>query len=149
MEQGPGDRRDLIFVGVVEAIGPPPGAWGGQQAAYQEVVYRVERSIAGLAVDRLIAVRHSVVRESPLAEPGDAPGLSASVFAPGSRLIVMAVRDAVGPWFAPSEHFGAMPYARLLEEHLLAAALACESSAETVSLGRGSGASAPPAREER
>jgi hypothetical protein len=142
MEQQPGERRDLIFVGVVEAIGPPPGVWGGRLGAYQEVVYRVERTIAGQAPVRLIAIRHAVVQDSPLAEPGDAPGLSAHLFARGSQLVVMAVRDALGPWYAPSEHFGAMPYSRLLEEHLRAAALAFDPSAETIAFGR----SASPAK---
>lgn len=142
MEQRPAERRDLIIVGIVEAVGPPPAAWGGQLGAYQEVIYRVERAIAGQAPDRLVAIRHAVVRDSPLAEPGDAPGLSAGLFARGSRLVVMAVRDALGPWYAPSEHFGAMPYSRLLEEHLSAAARAFDPSAETVNFGR----SAPPAK---
>jgi hypothetical protein len=63
-------------------------------------------------------VRHAVVQDSPTAQPGDAPGLSCSLFAPGSRLIVLAVQHAIGTLFAPSEHFGALPYSRLLEEQM-------------------------------
>lgn len=142
MEQRPGERRDLIFVGIVEGIGAPPRAWTGLLCSHQEVIYRVERTITGVAPARLIAVRHAVVRDSPTAEPGDAPGLSTRLFAPGARLVVMAVRDLLGPWFAPSEQFGAMPHSPLLEEHLRAAARAFESSGETVSLGR----SIPPTK---
>lgn len=136
MERQPGDRRDLIFVGVVEAIGPPPRAWGGQQGAYQEVVYRVERILAGLPPGGLVAIRHAVVRDSPLAHPGDAPGLSTTLFAPGSRLVVMAVRDSLGSWAAPSEHFGAMPHSRVLEEYIRSAASSSEPTSETVDFGR-------------
>ena len=143
MEQPPGERRDLIFVGIVEGIGPPPRTWSGLLNSYQEVVYRVEQPITGLAPARLIVVRHAVVRGSPTAEPGDAPGLAASLFAPGARLVVMAVRDMLGPWFAPSEHFGAMPHSQLLEAHLRAAAHAFESSGETVALG----GSIPPTKD--
>lgn len=138
----PGERRDLIFVGIVEAIGPPPRVWGGPLGAFQEVVYRVERTITGPVTDRHVAIRHAVVRDSPLAEPGEAPGLSTTHFAPGSRLVVMAVRDAAGPWYAPSEQFGAMPHSRLLEEHLVAAARSFDASAETVDFSR----SDPPAK---
>jgi hypothetical protein len=143
MEQRPGERRDLIFVGIVEGIGPPPRTWSGLLCSYQEVVYRVEQTITGLAPAQRIAVRHAVVRGSPTAEPGDAPCLSASLFGPGTRLVVMAVRDMFGPWFAPSEHFGAMPHSQLLEAHLRAAAHAFESSGETVSLG----GSIPPTKD--
>jgi hypothetical protein len=148
MEQRPGERRDLIFVGVVEAIGPAPRAWSGHLCSYQEVVYRVEQTITGESPGRLIAVRHAVVRGSPTAEPGDAPALSASLFTPGARLVVMAVRDAFGPWFAPSEHFGAMRHSRLLEEQLRAAASAHESSGETVSLGGSNPPKAAPGCQE-
>jgi hypothetical protein len=136
MEQPSGDRNDLIFVGVVAAIGPPPREWGGQQGAFQEVVYRVERTIAGVIPDPLVSIRHAVVRESPLAQPGDAPGLSARLFTPGSRLVVMAVREAPGTWLAPSEHFGAMPHSEKLEQHLRAATQAFEPTSDTVDFGR-------------
>lgn len=118
----PGERGELIFVGTVEAVGPPPAVWSGPAASYQEVRYRVDEAIRGDAAAGPIIVLHAVVRNSPTAEPGDVPRLSSWLFGRGARVVVMAVHDALGPWYAPSEYFGAMPYSRLLAEQLRAAA---------------------------
>lgn len=121
MGDRPGERGDLIFVGTVESVGPPPGQWSGPVATYQEVRYRVEETIKGTVAAHEIGVLHAVVRNGPTAEPGDVPGLSSWLFASGSKVVVMAVHDAFGPWVAPSEYFGAMPYSRLLVEQVRAA----------------------------
>ena len=114
----PGERRELIFVGTVEAVGPPPTVWSGPAAAYQEVRYRVDEAIRGDAEAGPILVLHAVVRNSPTAEPGDVPSLSSWLFGPGARVVVVAVHDTLGPWYAPSVYFGAMPYSPLLVAQL-------------------------------
>jgi hypothetical protein len=128
MAERPDQSRELIFVGTVESIGPPPDHWRGPLASYQEVRYRVEETIKGIAGPRLLVI-HTVVKGSPTAEPGDVPGLSSSLFFGGARLLVMGVEHAGGWCYAPSEYFGAMPYSRLLVEKIRAASAAGGSAA--------------------
>jgi hypothetical protein len=116
MGERPDAPGEWIFVGTVESVGPAPPRWSGPIASYQEVRYLVDETIRGDAMGGRLAVLHAVVRDSPTAEPGDVPGLSSQLFGSGARLVVMAVHDACGPWFAPSEYFGALPYSRLLVE---------------------------------
>jgi hypothetical protein len=129
VEEGPGGWRELIFVGIVERVGPPPAQWSGPLASYQEVRYVVDETIKGDPHGSRLAVIHPVVRDSPTAEPGDVPGLSSRLFRLGARLLVMGFEHSGGRCRAPSEHFGAIPYSRLLAEQLRAVVV---QSAETL-----------------
>ena len=109
MEERPGGWRELIFVGTVERVGPPPAQWSGPLASYQEVRYIVDETIKGDPLGSRLAVIHPVVRDSPTAEPGGVPGLSSRLFRLGARLLVMGFEQSGGRCRAPSEHFGAIP----------------------------------------
>lgn len=115
-----GQACEVIFVGAVESVGPPPAHWSGPLAAYQEVRYRVDQTIKGPVVGPRLVVIHPVVRDSPTAEPGDVPGLSSRLFSCGATLLVMGAGHPGGLCHATSEHFGAMPYSRLLAEQVRA-----------------------------
>ena len=118
-EQADG-QRELIFVGTIESVGPPPSHWSGPRAAYQEVRYRVDQTIKGEPIGPQMVAIHPVVRDSPTAEPGNVPGLSCRLFQCGATLLVMGVAHSGGLCCVASEHFGAMPYSRLLVERLRA-----------------------------
>lgn len=102
-------RSEMVFLGFVEALGAAPPCWTGLLASFQEVTYRVDEVLAGESAETGIVVRHLVVRNSPTAEPGDSPGLSAELFSRGALLLVMAIRDRAGRWVSTSERFGALP----------------------------------------
>ena len=114
-------RSDIVFVGLVERLGAPPTHWSGYLATYQGVQYRVQAVLKGALTGGDAVVHHAVVRNSPTAEPGDAPGLRADVFTPGARLLVMALRDASGGWVSMSERLGALAYTPELAEQATAA----------------------------
>jgi hypothetical protein len=113
-------QHELIFVGTVESVGPPPPHWSGMLPAYQEVHYRVDQAIKGETGPQMVAI-HPVVRDSPTAEPGNVPRLSCQLFHCGATLLVMGVAHSGGLCCVASEHFGAMPYSRLLVERMRAA----------------------------
>ena len=121
-------RSEVIFVGTVQGVSPPPRYWSGPLASYQEVRYRVDETITGDIPGPELVVVHAVVSHSPTAEPGDIPSLSTRLFGQGARLLVMGIVDSRGRCFAASEHFGAMPYSRLLVEQVRAAAAASRPS---------------------
>jgi len=120
MEDQADGQRELIFVGTIESVGPPPSHWSGPLAAYQEVHYRVDQTIKGEPIGPHMVAIHPVVRDSPTAEPGNVPGLSCRLFQCGATLLVMGVAHSGGLCCVASEHFGAMPYSRLLVERLRA-----------------------------
>lgn len=101
---------DLIVIGSVTAIGPPPPAWSGMFAAWQRVDYRVVRWLkraADAAPAQAISVFHPVVSGAPTADP-TAPRLRQSVFYPGAELILF-LRRADGRLEVFDEHRGALP----------------------------------------
>ena len=117
------EAREVIFVGTVQSVGPPPARWSGPLATYQEVRYRVDETISGEPLGPLLSVIHPVVRDSATAAPGEVPGLSSSLFHCGATLLIMGVELSGTRCCAASEHFGALPYSRLLVERMRAAIL--------------------------
>lgn len=118
----PWERRaresELIFVGAVERLGPPPPHWSGYYASHQQVWYRVDETIKGAVAERELVVSHLVVKNSPTADPDGAVGLSRRLFADGARLLVMARAATEGQCSSPSERFGAMPLSAALVEQI-------------------------------
>jgi hypothetical protein len=104
-------EANLIAVGTVQALGPPPGMWSGLVAAYQEVTYRPVTYLKVVPPwlprwDRL-EVLHPVVALSRTADP-EHPRLRADLFHPGAELVLF-LRDENGRWAAMEENYGAVP----------------------------------------
>jgi hypothetical protein len=100
---------DGAWVGEVLSVGAPPKMFSGVVAALQPVTYRVKETIKGPTGLEQVQVSHAVVQGSESAEPSDRPALSASRFAVGALLIVMAQRNDRGQWVALDERHGAVP----------------------------------------
>ena len=58
----------VVVLAEVIAIGPKPGFWSGQFAAFQDVHYTVIESMRGSVAAKEIAVRHPVVKNSETAD---------------------------------------------------------------------------------
>jgi len=87
-------KAELVLVGRVVRIGPPPPAWSGSYAAFQEVRYRLLRTLKGnLASDaEEFAVAHPVVAQSTTAD-APKPGLSRLLFARDAELVLFLHRS--------------------------------------------------------
>lgn len=98
----------LAVVAEVTSVGPAPGAWSGRAPSLQRVEYVVREAIrGGPAPGAAIAVEHAVVKGGLTAEPGEAPRLSAKLFAAGARVVVIAERRDDGAWVSLDERLGA------------------------------------------
>ena len=101
-------QADLIFVGTVIHVGPPPRFKSGGFMALQEVRYKVDEVLNGVlpAKTSELDVQHVVVGGSRTADPSpEANRLSPSVFAVGSRLVVIAKRES-SMWLGSDEDYG-------------------------------------------
>jgi len=104
-------RADLVFVGTVVHVGPPPKFRSGRFMALQEVRYKVEDVLKGALPGGTgaLKVQHVVVGGSRTADPSpEANRLSPIVFAPGSRLVVVASRQS-SMWLGSDEDYGVIP----------------------------------------
>jgi hypothetical protein len=101
-------QNELIFIGSVLALGKPPKSWSGFFLSYQPVKYKIEKLLKGQYGASEISVEHIIVSGSPTAQSGDTPGLSPSLFAVGSRLIVSAQKADNGIWKDLDDEFGAL-----------------------------------------
>ena len=104
-------RADLIFVGTVVHVGPTPKFRSGGFMALQAVRYKVEKVLKGVlpAGTAELDVQHVVVGGSRTADRSPkANRLSPSVFAPGSRLVVVARRES-SMWLGSDEDYGVIP----------------------------------------
>ena len=100
----------VIAIAVVRELGPPPRAWSGVAAAYQEVAYRPLRWLwvtPPLAPDLdRHKVRHLVVARSRTADPQH-PGLRADLFKEGAEFLLFI--DLVdGQWTCVGENSDTM-----------------------------------------
>lgn len=88
---------DLIFVGEVIAIGPAPRFWSGRVPAFQDVEYRVLRTLKPKTppTSERITIAHPIVKGGRTVR-SDSPSLDEAVFRVGAQLIVSAMR-ASGP----------------------------------------------------
>ncbi|HSE41654.1 MAG TPA: hypothetical protein VLH08_12905 [Acidobacteriota bacterium] len=102
-------ESDLIFVGTVIEVGPPPKDWSGYMSSYQTVRYKIEQILKGQYDAPEISIEHIVVHGSKTAEPGETPKLSTAIFYPGASLIVSAGRPDVNRWTSGNEVIGAVP----------------------------------------
>ena len=109
---------DLVFVGTVVHVGPPPKFKSGGFMALQEVRYKVDEVLKGqepelspccgvlFAKTSGLGVQHVVVGGSRTADPSpEANRLSPSLFAVGSRLVVIAKRES-SMWLGSDEDYG-------------------------------------------
>lgn len=101
---------DMILVGKVKSVGPPPGAWSGAFAAWQSVDYQVirllKKSEKGLPLQAIV-VFHMVVSGSKTANTA-APRLRESLFRPGAELILF-VREKNSRYEVFDENLGVLP----------------------------------------
>ena len=101
-------RADLIFVGTVVHVGPPPKFRSGGFMALQEVRYKVENVLKGVlpAGTAELDIQHVVVGGSRTADASpEANRLSPTVFAPGSHRVVIARRES-SMWLGSDEDYG-------------------------------------------
>lgn len=103
-------KRPLIFIGTVLFLGKPPANWSGYLPAYQTVRYKVEQVLKGQLNVPEISVEQIVVWGSRTAQPRDTPGLSATLFSVGARLIAFAQKSQDGVWKELDEDLGAIPF---------------------------------------
>ena len=99
---------DLVLVGTVVHLGPPPKFKSGGFMALQEVRYKVDEVLNGVlpAKTSELDVQHVVVGGSRTADPSpEANRLSPSLFAVGSRLLVIAKRES-SMWLGSDEDYG-------------------------------------------
>ena len=83
---------DLIFAGTITAIGLSPQAWSGYAMTGQMVTYTVDEVLKGTYTGSSIIIYHMLIKGSRQSDT--LPGLSATLFAIGSKLIVLAKQDA-------------------------------------------------------
>ena len=102
-------QNELIFIGSVLAMEKPPKSWSGFFLSYHTVKYKIEKILKGQYGSPQISVDHVVVSGSRTAQPGDTPGLSPTLFAVGSRLIISAQKADNGIWKDLDDEFGALP----------------------------------------
>lgn len=105
-----GQEAELVFVGTVISVGPPPPAWSGKMRARQAVAFGVERVLKGLVPGPTVTVYEPVVANSRLAASTVEPGLSPTLFRSGNRLIVFA-RKGIPPetFDGTDENVGVIP----------------------------------------
>ena len=104
------EKADLIVVGRITAVGPPPPAWSGMFAAWQRVDYRIMRWLKKPDKEEVrdtIPVFHLVVAGAPTADPAS-PRLNPRIFRPGAELILF-LREVNDRYEVFDEHLGAMP----------------------------------------
>jgi hypothetical protein len=101
---------DSVVIGKVLSIGPPPPAWSGMFAAWQQVDYRVLdwlKKPETRDLPQRISAYHLVVSGAPTADPA-APRLRASIFHPGAELILF-LREAGSRYEVFDEYLGVLP----------------------------------------
>jgi hypothetical protein len=88
---------DLVFVGEVIAVGPAPRFWSGRVPSFQDVEYRVLRTLKPKTppTHERITIAHPIVKGGRIVR-SDSPWLDEAVFHVGAQLIVSAMR-ASGP----------------------------------------------------
>lgn len=82
---------DLVLVGEVVAIGPPPSSWSGRIAQFQAVTYRIMRTLksaAPLPTDG-VTLHHPIVHGLRGVQK-DAPAIDARLLPVGARVILLA-----------------------------------------------------------
>jgi len=105
-----GQASELVIVGTVVTVGPPPPAWSGRLRARQAVALKVERVLKGFAPEPTVTVYEPVVSNSRLAATTPAPGLSSKIFRPGNLLIIFARKGEPPETFdGVDENVGAFP----------------------------------------
>lgn len=82
------DTANIIMVGEIVEVGPPPAFWSGLFAAYQDVRYKVIDVFKGTLPTKEVLVAHPVVHNSVTADKSH-PGLSPALFSVGNRLIIL------------------------------------------------------------
>ena len=107
-------RAELIFVGAVRSLGPPPRVKSGRVKALQTVTYRVQDVLKGQLEDtaKEVIIHHVVVGRSRTGHPGpDKNELSPTLFQLGSVLVVMASRERIDGmvWVSVDEDVGTFP----------------------------------------
>lgn len=101
---------EAVVIGKVLSVGPPPPAWSGMFAAWQQVDYRVLdwlRKPDKTELPQQISAYHLVVAGAPTADPA-APRLRASIFHPGAELILF-LREVESRYEVFDEHLGVLP----------------------------------------
>lgn len=88
-------NADLIFVGRIFNVGPPPDRWGGYVfPVYQSIDYEIEEILKGETECKGIRTQHPVVRGSPQADL-QKPQLHPDIFKQDNRLIVFAKKNCI------------------------------------------------------
>lgn len=85
-------EAQVVLIGTVVAVGPPPGIWSGRMAVRQSVVLQVSSVLKGYAPGPNVTVNIPVVAKSRLADSTQ-PALSPAIFKIGAILIVLANLD--------------------------------------------------------
>jgi hypothetical protein len=104
-------KADLIFVGKVSSIGPPPRLRSGGFMATQATQYEVEEVLKGTMSTRRheIEIQHIVISGSSTGDPSpEANRLSSRIFASGNRLIIFATKKP-SMWLGFDENYQVIP----------------------------------------
>jgi len=113
--------NDLLFVGRIVSIGPPPRVWIGFVVVRQDVTYDVLRVLRGAVSGPQIVVGHVVCTGSPTGDKS-ANSLDLAAFAIGRTVIVGAVDDRVGrEALGNDERLAFLPWSPRVERQVVAA----------------------------
>ncbi len=88
-------EAEIIFVGEIVEMGPPPAGYSGVYAFHQVVTYKLARVLKGTELQSNIRVAYPILGNQKHEEKGR-PGLSRDYFRLGRQFIVFANRESSG-----------------------------------------------------
>ncbi len=84
-------QSDLIFIGKLTKLEPPPGVWSGFYKVTQKATYEVKKVLSGTSPGSTVEVNHLVIDQSKTASTDPKIiGLSTNLFQTRAELMVFA-----------------------------------------------------------